>query len=134
MKLKLDENLPHDLAGHGHGVETVTDEGLAGSHDTVVLRAATDEDRVLLTLDRGFGDVRSYPPGTHPGIVVLRSIRQDPDTIIGLVGRVLDLGELDDLRGSIGVVEPERIRDRNGPTAKAFHDSRPRSGTCAAVG
>ncbi len=61
MKLKLDENLPHDLAdylaGRGHDVNTVPDEGLAGADDAAVLSAASGEDRVLLTLDRGFGDV-----------------------------------------------------------------------------
>jgi hypothetical protein len=31
---------------------------------------------MILTLDRGFGDVRSYPPGSHPGIIVLRPADQ----------------------------------------------------------
>ncbi len=115
MKLKLDENLPHDLADHlagrGHVVNAFPDEA-RGADDAAVLSAASGEDRVLLTLDRGFGDVRAYPPGSHPGIVVLRPTSQDPETIIGLVGRILGLGELDDLQGSFVVVEPERIRVR----------------------
>lgn len=116
MKLKLDENLPNDLGDaltrRGHDVETVLDEGLAGADDAAVLRASTDADRLLLTLDRGFGDVRANPPGTHPGIVVLRPMNQDVASIHELVDRFLELGKLEDLRGCTVVVEPERIRIR----------------------
>lgn len=67
MKLKLDENLPHDLtadlAARGHDVHTVHDEQLAGHADPVVVRTASDEGRMVLTLDRGVGDLRRHPPG-----------------------------------------------------------------------
>lgn len=99
MRLKLDENLPLDLAGilsnRGHEVDTVADEGLAGADDQAIHAAATHDQRVIMTLDRGFGDVRRYPPGSHAGVIVLRPISQDP--------------------ASIGVVEPERVRVRRPP-------------------
>jgi predicted nuclease of predicted toxin-antitoxin system len=76
MKFKLDENLPASsvrvLVKAGHDVDTVADEGLTGAIDPDVVAAATAEDRVLITLDRGLGDIRAYPPGSHAGIVVLR--------------------------------------------------------------
>jgi hypothetical protein len=31
------------------------------------MRSPTAENRLLVTLDRGFGDVRPYPPGSHGG-------------------------------------------------------------------
>lgn len=76
VKLRLDQNLPHDLTAdlveRGHDVHTVPDEQLAGHTDPVVVRAAAEEGRMVLTLDRGVGDLRHYPPGSHAGIVVLR--------------------------------------------------------------
>lgn len=115
MKLKLDENLPHDLAAalatRGHDVHTVIDEHLAGQTDPVVVRAAAAEDRMVLTLDRGVGDLRHYPPGSHAG-VVLRPASQDPATIQHLVERLLQAQPLDRLRGCVAIVEPERIRVR----------------------
>jgi predicted nuclease of predicted toxin-antitoxin system len=71
VRLKLDENLP-DVAREaavalGHDVDTVADEGLGGAPDPDVLAAAASEDRFVVTLDRGFGDVRRYPPGSHAG-------------------------------------------------------------------
>jgi len=116
VKLKLDENLPHDLtadlAGRGHDVHTVNDEQLAGHADPVVVRAASNEGRLVLTLDRGVGDLRKYPPGSHAGIVVLRPTSQDPDAVISLVDRFLTTYSLDDLRECTVIVEPDRIRVR----------------------
>lgn len=83
MKLKLDENLPsraiNVLRALGHDVETAVEEGLAGEDDPVLLAAATSEGRLLVTMDRGLGDIRAYPPGTHAGILVIRLIsRREP--------------------------------------------------------
>lgn len=116
MKLKLDENLPHDLAvdltGRGHDVDSVLDEQLGGQKDAVVVRAASGEDRMLLTLDRGVGDLRHYPPGSHAGVIVLRPANQDAESILQLVDRFLRSNQLEGLRGYIAIVEPQRIRVR----------------------
>jgi predicted nuclease of predicted toxin-antitoxin system len=73
VKIKLDENLPDDLAvllrAAEYDVSAVTEEGLAGYDDPPVLEAATAEDRVLVSFDLGFADIRRYPQGTHAGIV-----------------------------------------------------------------
>lgn len=116
MRLKLDENLPSDLADNvsarGHDVDTVADEGLAGEDDAAVLTAATEHERMIITLDRGFGDVRIHPPGSHPGIVVLRPVSQDPTSVDHLVDRFLDGHDLADFEGCVVVVESERVRVR----------------------
>ncbi len=116
MKLKLDENLPHDLApalrGDGHDVHTVVEEQLAGESDPVVVAAATDEGRILLTLDRGIGDLRRYPPGSHAGILVLRPVAQDPDGILALIQRLVRTHPLEELRGCVVIVEPRKVRIR----------------------
>ena len=76
MKVKIDENLPARvvsvLESAGHDVDTVVDKGLSGAVDEAVSRTATAAGRLVMTLDRGFGDIRRYPPGSHAGIVVLR--------------------------------------------------------------
>ena len=76
MRFKLDENLPielaHDVRATGHDCETVVDEGLTGAPDDMVLQRSRAEVRVLLTMDKGIADVRSYPPNHLEGIVRLR--------------------------------------------------------------
>lgn len=85
MRLKLDENLPTGLAAglatRDHDADTVIDEGPAGQPDPVIVATAADARRMLLTLDRGIGDLRRYPPGSHAGVVVLRPASQDPASV-----------------------------------------------------
>src|SRR5438552_2522013 len=76
MNIKLDEKLPKRLAATlrqlGNDVDTVGDEHLLGAADDEVWAATQRERRLLITLDRAFGDIRRFPPGTHGGIVLLR--------------------------------------------------------------
>jgi hypothetical protein len=71
VRVKLDENLPDSvlsiLGGAGHDVDTARAEGLRGAKDPAVLAGATADGRLLLTLDRGLGDIRAYPRAPTPG-------------------------------------------------------------------
>lgn len=76
MKLKLDENLPEQLAVRlrqlGHDVHTVPEEFLSGQPDATVWQAAQSEDRFLITQDLDFSDLRRFQPGTHAGLLLVR--------------------------------------------------------------
>jgi hypothetical protein len=82
VRVKPDENITVDartlLAALGHDVDTVADEQLVGSPDPDVLAAAVGGGRALVTFDLGFGDPRSYPPGKHRGVILLRLRDQQP--------------------------------------------------------
>lgn len=116
MRFKGDENIPLQaiqlLADHGHDVTTVADERLKGGSDTRVLAAATAEQRMVLTTDRGFADIRAHPPGTHPGIVVVhaRDLRQS--VIVMLLGTFIVEHDFDDFVGCNVVIEPGSVRVR----------------------
>lgn len=116
MKVKLDENLPMSasqiLAEFGHDVETVVGEGLAGRDDSAVLAAASNEDRLLVTLDRGFGDARVYPPGSHSGIIILRLDSQTRSSVLATLSSLTTHHDLDDFRGCIVIVRGHIVRVR----------------------
>ena len=116
LRCKLDENMPVDAApllrAAGHACHTVYDEALAGAPDPAVAAACGAEGRVLLTLDLDFSDVRAYPPGTHPGIVVLRPRSPDRDSVLALVRRLLPLLAAEPVAGCLWVADPERVRIR----------------------
>ncbi|HYZ55022.1 MAG TPA: DUF5615 family PIN-like protein [Streptosporangiaceae bacterium] len=103
MKFKLDENLPASssaiLAHAGHDVDTVIDEGLAGAPDQDVVAAATAAGRILISLDRGLGDIRAYPPGNHAGIVVLRLPDQSAATASKAISDLTALADPGSLAG-----------------------------------
>ena len=66
MKLKLDENVPAaclDIArSHGHDAESVPSESMSGWSDEDLWPVIQRERRLFVTLDRGFGDARAFPP------------------------------------------------------------------------
>jgi len=65
MKFKLDENLPREgvqiLRAAGHDAVTVLDQGLGGKPDPEIFAVVQAEGRALVTLDVGFGNIRTYP-------------------------------------------------------------------------
>lgn len=76
MRIKLDENLPTSLLAHrqglGHDVDTVPTESLAGRADPVIWRATQNAERVLITQDLDFSDIRQFQPGLHHGLILVR--------------------------------------------------------------
>lgn len=116
MRFKLDENQPlalrDRLSALGHDADTCEDEGLRGSVDGTVWTAVVADDRVLVTCDLDFSDIRLFPPGTHPGIVLFRLSLPDTDTILAAADRLFLHVPPDDLVGNLVIVEDNRIRIR----------------------
>ncbi len=80
MKFKIDENLPseiRDLLSPTYDVATVLDQKMGGSLDPNLAEICRRENRILITLDKDFSDVRNYPPKDHPGFMVLRLVLGD---------------------------------------------------------
>ena len=114
LRFKLDENIPGEAVAlmreAGHDVRTILDQGLGGRQDDDVSRACRDEDRVLVTLDLDFGDIRTYPPADYAGIWVLRPAIQSVDAIRNLLGRALALTASEQVSRRLWVIEPSRLR------------------------
>jgi predicted nuclease of predicted toxin-antitoxin system len=117
VKFKLDENLPVSsaaiLTSTGHDVDTVIEEGLTGAPDPDVVGAATTAGRILISLDRGLGDIRAYPPGSHAGIVVLRLTDQSAAAATKAVSDLTTLTDLDSLAGAVTVLQHGLLRIRH---------------------
>jgi predicted nuclease of predicted toxin-antitoxin system len=90
----------------------LAEKGLVGEPDDVVARAAASENRMLVTLDKDLGDLRSYPPGTHPGIIMVRLSDQSAPRVTTVLRHLLQAFDLADLTGCLTVVEDNRVRIR----------------------
>ncbi|SFF54427.1 DUF5615 family PIN-like protein [Blastococcus tunisiensis] len=116
MKVKLDENIPRSarqvLIAAGHDVDTVVDEDLGGASDPQVVAAAAADERLLITLDRGLGDIRTYPPGSHAGILVLRPSDQSAWTVAAALAGVVAGHDLTTLAGTVTVAQRGLLRIR----------------------
>jgi predicted nuclease of predicted toxin-antitoxin system len=118
LKFKLDENIPElvrtSLVAQGLDTHGVHDEGLAGAADGQLLQACTAEGRILITLDLDFADIRAYPPGTYPGIWVLRPAKQTFHATESLVVAGLRLAGVERVPGQLWVIDDKRVRIRDG--------------------
>ena len=127
MAFKTDENVPRfvttRLRAAGLDVLSVAEQQLEGAPDSQLAAVCRDEGRVLITLDLDFSDIRQYPPGSGPGMVVLRPRTQDRDDIAHAVALLVSALANDDVDGSLWIVEQTRIRVRDAGTADGLQSS-----------
>ena len=116
MLFKLDENLPDSLVAAftsaGHDAMSVVSQDLQGASDATVADVCREEDRALVTIDKGFADIRAYPPAEYPGIIVLRLDRQDIAYLRATIRRVLRLVPVHTINRTLWIVEDEKVRFR----------------------
>ncbi len=116
LKFKVDENLPVEaselLSGAGHDAVTVHDQRLAGHPDANLASVCQQEGRAVLTLDLDFADIRAYPPGDYPGIIVLRLARLDKSRVLSVLQRLLPVLEHEPLSGKLWIVDEANVRVR----------------------
>ena len=128
MRLLLDANLSPEVARRlreaGHDTVHVADVGLLSAADPEILRAAAEQDRVLLTADADFGALLALGALVAPSVVLLRSADHMPPAEQAelLAANLPAIAEaLDD--GAIASLSRERLRLR------ALPISRKREGT-----
>lgn len=85
---------------------------MQGVSDPVVHGVCNAEDRVLVTFDLDFADIRAYPPTDGCGVIVLRPPHQDARTVAQLVGQLIPVLLRTDPRGELWIVEDGQIRVR----------------------
>lgn len=78
MQFKVDENLPVDVAKSlrqaGYDAVTVLEEHVGGSRDPKLALVCQEEERVLVTLDTDFADIRAIRRSSSPGSSYCASI------------------------------------------------------------
>jgi predicted nuclease of predicted toxin-antitoxin system len=116
LKVKVDEDLPRQavqlLREHDYDAASVIEQEMGGWKDQQLWAAIQKEERYLVTADKGFGDIRVYPPGTHHGILLLRPDEDGIRPLIDLLRKVMDSSALEDLVDATTVANPRGIRLR----------------------
>ena len=96
----------------GHDAVGVVEQAMAGWKDPALWEAIQEEGRFAVTSDKGFGDIRAYPPGAHAGILVLRPDQDRIRPLVELTDLVLERARLEDLARYVSVVTPRGLRTR----------------------
>ncbi len=116
-KFVIDEDMPRStgmfLKEHGYDVKDIRDYGLRGAEDEEIYEFAQREEAVILTGDRGFGNILRFPLGKHFGIVVAHFPNEMLTGEINrqLLERFKGISE-DDFKGNLIIIDPRKIRIR----------------------
>jgi predicted nuclease of predicted toxin-antitoxin system len=113
----IDEDVPRStgtmLKEYGYEVKDIRDYGLRGVEDEEIYGFAQQEEAVILTCDRGFGNILRFPLGDHFGIVVAHFPNEMSTVELNghLRERLAELSEKD-FKGNLMIIEPGKVRIR----------------------
>ena len=95
-----------------HSVITVQDAGLAGKPDEEILAYAISHERVLITIDMDFSNIRHYPPTAHKGIIVAKMRPRNSAQVHKVLEYLLNNVEESVLNQSLVIVDHNKYRIR----------------------
>ncbi len=112
MRFLANENVPllvvEALKKRGHDVLWGR-TGMPGSSDREVLRRAQTENRIVLTFDKGLGELAFRQRlAASRGVILLRVLRANPTQLAEMVAETLSART--DWGGHFSVIEQDRIR------------------------
>jgi len=130
LRLLCDEHIPLTIvewlkkAPGRHKVATVCELGWGGLKDPVLIKKATNDNRVIVTRDREFRLAAKYPICTHSGILVLPGRRYTPEECIRALRNFLLSGERECCKHAIVTLHPESawVEDVNGSRSLEFRN------------
>ncbi len=114
MQILADENIPRStvqtLRESGHDVLWIR-EASPGITDPEVMHIAVDEQRIIVTFDKDFGELAvTGNTQNPPAIILLRISKPSPTVAAAAVDRVLN--SRDDWLGHLTVIDDTHIRMR----------------------
>jgi predicted nuclease of predicted toxin-antitoxin system len=114
MRIKLDENLPLSLkavlTSLAHDVHTVADENLTGKDDRTIWGATQRDERILITQDLDFSDLRLFVPGKHYGTLLVRLRSPDLENLRQRISEIFRKEDVSSWKGCFIVATERKIR------------------------
>ena len=121
LRLLIDNGLSPVVAdalrAAGHEAAHVRDYGMQRASDDEIIQRATDQDRVIISLDRDFSTLLALGRSTKPSLVLLRGrlSQLHPDVQVQQLVLHLPLVEEQLALGAVVILEAGRVRVRRLP-------------------
>lgn len=114
MKIKLDENLPFQLATRltslGHDGDTPHEEQLVGHSDLEIWECTQKESRFLITQDLDFSDRRRFTPGSHHGILLIRLRSPSRRNLVSRIEELIRYENVGEWVGCFVIASEHKVR------------------------
>ena len=116
IKLFIDECINNDTAtqlkSNGFDIVSVFDLGMMGASDDEVLAKAVRLKRVLLTYDRGFGDIFRYNVAKTWGVLIILITHMEKSEMANTALNFLTSARArnDDFKGILTIIGKNKIR------------------------
>lgn len=116
MRILADENIQdvtvQFLRGRGWDIVAAADEGLSGLSDERIFEHAQAHQRIVLTYNAHFSDLRELAADRHVGVIRLRFSNQRAAVVHPLLESALEKLKGQDLRDALVTLSDDRIRVR----------------------
>ncbi|MFH1564861.1 MAG: DUF5615 family PIN-like protein [bacterium] len=118
LKFIADECVNQDivlvLRQSGLDVLTIREAGLTGTDDEFVFNFAHEHKRILLTYDRGFGDIFRFNISKSNGIIIILIGQMEKNKIAQiLLSFISTINKTENLLGKLVIIGKSKIRITN---------------------
>ena len=115
LKLFIDECINWDiifvLRQNGFDALTVRDTKLTGSDDETIFKFACENKRILLTYDRGFGDIFRFNISESNGVIIVLNSQMKKNECIDIILSFMStINKQTDLCGKLVIIGKSKIR------------------------
>ncbi len=100
------------LRGQGHDVKDIKEMHLYGESDETIISLAQRENRILVTLDQGFGNIITYPTEKYPGITILKVHPPSLSQTTYLLKKVITRVTEKEIKQALVVIDKNKFRIR----------------------
>jgi predicted nuclease of predicted toxin-antitoxin system len=117
LRFLIDEDCPLSLENllnlKGYDTIHVKTSGLSGTKDPQLFIFAQQEQRIIISRDLGWANIKTYPPNSHCGLIVLRfPFEANAIEIRQVVEQFIDRVDTSEIVGAIVIVDKNKFRVR----------------------
>ncbi|MBI2449729.1 DUF5615 family PIN-like protein [Candidatus Pacearchaeota archaeon] len=113
MRFLADENISNSLIkaikNLGHDIKDIK-EYKKNLSDLEIVKIAYKEDRIILTHDKDFANLKNYPLVSHKGVILLRFSDQSPINVTEIFIKLLNSSIKDKFKNSLVIINEEEVR------------------------
>jgi predicted nuclease of predicted toxin-antitoxin system len=117
LRFLIDEDCPLSLENllnlKGYDTIHVKTSGLSGTKDPQLFIFAQQEQRIIISRDLGWANIKTYPPNSHCGLIVLRfPFEANAIEIRQVVEQFIDRVDTSEIVGATVIVDKNKFRVR----------------------